>query len=226
MKLRINYCCVWMLAALALNGSVIAAQSPVDVGTKAVKAVKTGSLSPAQLIGIRAVGQHILAAKRRDNLADPDQQQLEQIRITLNGLLDAEQAQSMPLQVPGQQARQTASDAAWKTRRDQARNQATALVKTLKQRVKRLTSVKPGQAQLGATHARMAVQRERLFARWADQLEAALNDSGSSRLQKLNRLRDAVNERRVIIKDARERAETPTLQAMPAPFVVEPKVSN
>lgn len=220
MTLRIQSRTAGMIAALILAGSVVAAPAHPQ---STAPSLQTAPLSPAQLNAIRAVGRNVLAAKRQEDKPDTDQVQLEQMRSTVNELLEAEMLQASTVQVMGQQSLQAASEPAGKNRRDQARTHATDLVKTLKNRAK---TAKQTSAKQDVGQERMNAQRNRLFLRWAEQLEAALNDPSETRIQKLNQLREAIDRRHGGIEDTRGRGKTPTLQAMPAPFRVEPTVSN
>ena len=180
------------------------------------------TLSPGKLDAIRVFGRNVLSAKKSGEDDPADAKQLAQLRATVDQLMAVETPIGGPaaitIEEQGTRPRSQAGTAATPGRKA-ARRKARDMAGKLRYRANAMiSSGKAATVRSGARSAGlpMGEQRGRLFERWADQLDAAVDDNNPQREASLRELKNALQsaERRGI--EAPRTWGTPTLQAMPA----------
>jgi len=180
----------------------------------------SNGLEANKLDAIRSIGHNILLAKKSAKKDPSDNEQLLQIRATVDSLIAAETSASkiMVQQVSNKTAGiPDNQQAAIEARRNAAQTAAWDVVSKLRQDAGQLqrTSKAAAKRRIYSSGLPVGEQRGRLYERWANKLEAILAKNNSDRVSKLLAFRDQLqaNQRGVITSLLGHK--TPTLQALP-----------
>jgi hypothetical protein len=207
---------------------LLAAASTVQAGTNA--ATPNTSMAPANTLpvetitAIQRISQNILQAKimgRRETGTNAEQLAL------LNGALSqliAVERQSLPANpvgLPGTSFVTPATQpATGLVARMAAQNQAWDVIDALRQSANQLQGQHnaPAQAQVYSGGFSVGAQRGRLFVRWADKLEVALDNQTPDRLAQLTALQTQLTPQATAGIYSSNRPKTPSLQNVIRPL--------
>ena len=148
------------------------------------------ALAPEKLAAIRLIGRNVLLAKKNGSDEPANKEQLLQLRATVDKLIAAE-APSLPSsgislanKAPPQSVSQQDID---KATRKAARTHAWEVAAILRQEAGQLHSKTKAPAKHEEFSAGFPIgeQHGRLFERWANKLEATLDDNNTNRIAQL-----------------------------------------
>lgn len=213
---------IWAALLALLSLSTISAQAAErTVGQAPTATNEVRALSPAQITAIRGISRNVLAAKKSGGQDSEDVAQLSRLRASVDALIAAD-IQPVSITVAGEESSDQRSTRDKIVRlREVAGGEAHALVAQLRSRSELKAARARGRAEESTHSAGLPIdeQRARLFERWANKLDSAINADGGDRLMKLNELRQQLQATLGRVTEAPLTHGTPTMQAMPAGFV-------
>lgn len=219
-----------LMALMSL--SMLSAQAAEhDSSTVMGKEGVAHTLSPVQLNAIRAVGRHVLAAKKSGSDDPTDAEQLTRLRSTLDTLIavDQDPKNRIPITVQGQESNEQRKKREHiAVLRESVRADARALATQLHKRseMKAVLAQTTPEKETRSAGLPIGDQRARLFDRWAAKLDTTLAENNAERLSQLRELRDQLRPIRSGVSEAPAAPGTPTLQAMPAGYVPKAQSHN
>lgn len=209
-----------MRTILFLTMVAFTVQADPIVLTDSDTKLRLHALPTQKLDAIRLIGRNVLLAKRSWEDEAVDKAQVAQLRSTVDQLIATEtqtfQTNSIELEKKGT-AVSSIHQASDETKRKAARNHAWTMVAKLREGGSLLHSKTKAPAKIEVYSGGLPVgqQRGRLFEKWADKLEATLDDNNPQRLAQLKDLRERLKPEKHGIVEAPLIHETPTFQAIP-----------
>ncbi|MGD0960063.1 MAG: hypothetical protein ABSB19_09670 [Methylomonas sp.] len=179
------------------------------------------SLPAETITAIQRISHNVLQAKRQGRLqTDNGSDQVSQLNSVLNQLIAVEQqaSQTNAINLPGNSATTPVTQTSnGLIARMLAHNQAWDAVSALRLQAEQLQGQNntPPQVKIYSGGFSIGEQRGRLFDKWADELEAILDNNTSDRLPQLTAFKARLQPQSTIANLNDNLPKTPTLQVMP-----------
>jgi hypothetical protein len=222
--------CACMAVLLGFSSNHVFSAPATRPSEEAATEPSARGLRSSELMAIRRISQHVLAAKKSGVEDGDDAAQLAALRAGVDQLIAAEVEAEDQSHITNQ-VKDAELPSGRKEKAISLRNTARSNLRAVTEQLRNRNAQRVALARRGAQDDKFSgglpigAQRARLFERLTQKLDAALADGSATRQGQLLALRDQLHGAQDSVGDAPLTHDTPTLQAMPWDFV-PPKNSD